>query len=422
VNLSTFGRRWIALPNAVFALSFLGIREALSANRTYYVRADGNDANTGRVDNAGGAFLTIQKAIDTVRDKIDTAGFDITVQCRTGTYATGWLDGPITGGGTLSILGDRTNAAAWDNCAVVGGFLATNGAQFFVRGFKISSTAASTWSLYASGAGSSITWSEINFGAVTGGADHMIATDRGVLINDIAPSPYKITGGALNHYHSTEGGHIRIAAQVVAITGTPAFTGQFAGCASSDIYVVGVTYSGATTGKAYLTHLNGVIRAGLDTRNVFPGNVNGEEKNGGRLDGAPLFAANKNGTNQVIANGGWVKVTMGTVAQQIGGDYTAGTSIWVPRSGAAVISATVTFSAFNAVNEICGLSIFKNAAEYKSVLFNSTHVTNPQSATITIEDICNGGDTYEVYARGGNAGNSTIHGSTAWTYWSGRQF
>jgi hypothetical protein len=44
----------------------------LTANRTYYVRTDGSNANSGLANSPVGAFPTIQKAIDTVYGTLET--------------------------------------------------------------------------------------------------------------------------------------------------------------------------------------------------------------------------------------------------------------------------------------------------------------------------------------------------------------
>ena len=70
-------------------------RTKLLAPRNYYVRADGEDSNDGLTNSPDGAFLTIQKAIDTIADTIDLGGFGAAVLVQPGIYTKG---APLRGG------------------------------------------------------------------------------------------------------------------------------------------------------------------------------------------------------------------------------------------------------------------------------------------------------------------------------------
>jgi hypothetical protein len=62
-------------------------REVLLAARTYFVRTDGDDANNGLTNSAGGAFETIQRACDVISNDIDRNGQAVTVKIGAGNYA-----------------------------------------------------------------------------------------------------------------------------------------------------------------------------------------------------------------------------------------------------------------------------------------------------------------------------------------------
>lgn len=83
-------------------------REVLTANRTYYVRTDGNDSNDGLTDSAGGAFLTIQKGLDVI-GALDASIYDVTLDID-GTYTiTETITIPaLLGSGTLFMTGGGT--------------------------------------------------------------------------------------------------------------------------------------------------------------------------------------------------------------------------------------------------------------------------------------------------------------------------
>jgi hypothetical protein len=88
-------------------------REVLTTGREYFVRTDGNDSNTGLVDSDIGAFLTIQKVLDTM-GALDVSIYDVTTQIRDGTYniTTGLVLKSPVGSGQVFILGNSSDQDA----------------------------------------------------------------------------------------------------------------------------------------------------------------------------------------------------------------------------------------------------------------------------------------------------------------------
>lgn len=251
-------------------------REVLTANRTYYVRTDGSDSNTGLVDSAGGAFLTIQKAVDVVA-ALDISIYNVTIQVRTGTY-TGAVSvvGPWIGSGTVSLTGDTTTPAnvvistTSASCITL-----STGARLTLGGFKLQTT-TSGLGLTVSGSSTLSITGLMQYGACPTG--HMTTSFGGVI--NIAAA-YTINGNAPRHYLITDLGIIRCDSVTITLTGTPAFSAMFALASRAGIFQGNPTFSGAATGKRYQADNGGLLETYGGGINYFPGNVAGTGTNYG---------------------------------------------------------------------------------------------------------------------------------------------
>jgi hypothetical protein len=248
------------------------VREVLVANRTYYVRTDGNDANNGLADNSGGAFLTIAKAIATV-SALDLSIYNVTIQLQDTTWTEGVLvPGAWIGSGTVTLRG-ASNACVLN---------------------------AST-TLIVSGVGSKVELSDLDIrgsvgviaqagGQITcranmifsGTATHMRTNGPGSSIT--MNNNYSITSGGTRHFQASPGGSIVMFGITITLSGTLSFSTAFAQADRTALISTNAcTFTGGTvTGKRYDATINAVIYTGGAGASHYPGNVAGTTATGGQ--------------------------------------------------------------------------------------------------------------------------------------------
>lgn len=256
----------------------LGTREVLTANRTYYVRTDGSDSNTGRANTAAGAFLTVQKAIDVVSSQIDTAGYTVTISIGAGTYSEGLNLKSVFGvSGTASaVIKGATGTASDVTISASGdGFAAFSvNTVWLIKDLTITSSGGSGISVSRSW----VTFSNVAFGSCA--VAHLRSTAGGRIR---ANGAYSITGGALWHAYADEGSQIVAYNFTVTLTGTPAFSSEFVrGYHSAYVQFVSITFSGAATGTRYYAAANAVIDTSGGGATYLPGNASGSTATGGQ--------------------------------------------------------------------------------------------------------------------------------------------
>lgn len=234
------------------------VREQLSADRTYYVRTNGSDANTGLANTAGAAFLTIQKAINTVRDRLDLHGFKAIIQVADGTYSApvsfmGKLVGARDSAARpLQIIGNETTPAnvvvnpstsyaieAWDHAyALIAGITIQNATGIGMM--------ANNYAM--------IEHRNCVFGACPNA--EKIMTFYNAVIKAIGP--VTVTGNGVSFVHATKRSVVDFAGQTVTFAGAPAFSQYLYGVNDSSVNFDSATILGTATG-GITVHINGAL-------------------------------------------------------------------------------------------------------------------------------------------------------------------
>jgi hypothetical protein len=265
------------LTTRVTALEAIPRREVLTANRTYYCRTDGSDANTGLIDSAGGAFLTAQKLIDTICS-IDMKSFQVTGQFRSGTFVGGLVLGNYVGKNAPILVGDMVTPSNvvlsyGGNDLIYGQGIP----PWNIQGVKLVTTGSGRYAvrMYAN---SYLNLTNIEFGACT---SSNILIDGGYIFLSgactISAAPSSGTFAAC----TGDAGKFRCQASFT-ITGTPNFANAFAIAGNGGLVRFdGSTFSGAATGRRYAVDTNAIINTGGGGATFLPGSIAGTTATGG---------------------------------------------------------------------------------------------------------------------------------------------
>jgi hypothetical protein len=281
------GQWWTKTGGVWVPTTYVQFRERLMADRIYYVRLDGNDANVGTGGGTDTAFKTPQHAWDVVCG-LDFNGHKVTINIYPGTYTSGIANGlgmPLGVGrpDALVIQGiGTTPAETFFNCSLAGigcfefGYGECAEVKCNIKNLKVANSGAGGSGINVWGPGSYVMISAIDFGPCT---HTHIGVYHGAILTSLHEYLY-VSGGATFHWLIQTQGQIYLDACAYTLTGTPAFS--YAWLLANDMANVmagGMSFTGlasADTKKYMGVRLSNIFAGGA----VFPGGVAGEVQSG----------------------------------------------------------------------------------------------------------------------------------------------
>lgn len=252
-------------------------REKLTAGRNYYVRTDGSDSNNGLTNSAGGAFLTITKAISVVVG-LDIGIYNVNINVGPGTYTAGpSVTTPWLGSGTVSVIGDIVTPS---NCVISSpnGCVAQNaGSRISIGGFRFTSTGNALYALN----GGSITYAgPMEFYGAGGSAIDMQSQGYGSTIV-MQSSTYTVSGSKVRHVYALIGGYVQLVGANATMDSTPNWTQAFIDCQRGAFVNCGFgSITGSATGRRYLAILGAIINTTTGDPTFLAGSTDGNVTTG----------------------------------------------------------------------------------------------------------------------------------------------
>lgn len=406
------------------------IRLKLAADLNLYVRTDGNDSNNGLSNTAGGAFLTLAKAASVAWNNYDIVSpYRININVADGTYASNlsisgcppWFS-TNSARTPISFIGNNSTPA---NVVINGGFAALAGAIFSTSGFKIQSSTAGVSALSASGFGSLIVASNIDFGQMSSTGDHL-ASSRGGSWE--ITGAYTISGGAQNHFHVTENADGRAVNATATIPNNITITGNFAGVAGSELNAIGWSYTGAgvVTGSRFLVHYGGNIRLSSDSPYVFPGSFLGTMQSGGMYNLGTLFRGTRSAGSDFTFLAAWtgtfVQFPLTVAAENIGNGFTTSASgAYRSVGGPLRLRAKATLFGTKSAGFPWGVGIQANGVSIAEAYAEQTSFTGAQTLDVSWDGNTSPDVVYTMAIRCDGTGDKTIIGNPLWSSFSGEQ-
>lgn len=261
--------------------SWATVREVLTAARTYYVRTDGNDSNTGLADTAGGAFLTIGKAMD-VAKTLDLNGQVLTIQVRSGTYAESVTLPNVVGfwgAGACVLIGDTTTPGNVVISSTSANALICSGiyTAWQCKGLSVKTTTSGSGVYALNGL---VYLYDFEFQDMATSGAHMFASTGG---NIRVMSNYRVTGNATYHYYTTgTGSFVNTANRTCTIDfggASKAFSYWCYCIVKGQVYAYSMTFTlvggSAVTGVRRYIYTHGHVFVNGAAASYFPGDSDG---------------------------------------------------------------------------------------------------------------------------------------------------
>jgi hypothetical protein len=269
---------WVTLFRE--ALLTLYPRNVLHSNVDFYVSNSGNDANDGLA--LGTPWATLQHAADTIVNRTDANGYNITVHIANGTYAPFQQVGNPLGVGQVTWVGNNTtpDLVIIQSADPFASAVTCTGAYMTIQGVKLTTTGGVFASCLSVGAAGIVLPRNVDFGSCTGA--HIVAQTGGLVQFH---QSCVISGGATAHIICNNNGTVGTAASLgsgevaftFVVSGTPTFSIAFIDCAQASVSINStfMSYSGAAHGKKFQVDALGGIETQGAGVNFFPGDVAG---------------------------------------------------------------------------------------------------------------------------------------------------